>query len=38
VDELERDLTIVSNVVGEEDGRHATAADLALDSVTSGDD
>ena len=38
VDELERDLTIVPDVVCEEHGRHAAAADLAFDSVASGDD
>ena len=38
VDELERDLAIVPDVVREIDGRHPAAADLALDLVSSGDD
>ena len=38
VDELERDLTVVPNVMREVDGRHPASADLAFDLVASGDD
>jgi hypothetical protein len=38
VDELERDLPPMPNVVSEKDGCHSAAPDFALDSVASGDD
>ena len=38
VNEFQRDLAVVPHIVREIDGRHPATADLALDSILSGDD
>ena len=38
VDELDRDLAVVPNVVRAIDGGHAAATDLAIDLIPAGDD
>ena len=37
LEQLDRDLAAVAQIVGEVDGRHPAAADLALDPVAAGE-